>query len=155
MPQKSDLYFAELANKTGADALKHGDYPCGCLITRNDKIVTKAHSQEHNKYDVTAHAEIIAISRACRKLRTNNLSEYTLYTNIEPCLMCAQAIIYAGIKKAVYGTEHREYGKRKTFDILKAYGIGKSVKVKGGIGGKRAKELLDKFLKRKFVARSQ
>ena len=98
------------------------------------------------KNDATAHAEIIAVKHASKKLKSRFLEGCTVYTNIEPCLMCAIAIVYAGIKKVVYGTEHKEYGNRKTFDILKRNGIAKDMKIISGLQKEKALELFEKFL---------
>ncbi|MDE1857258.1 MAG: nucleoside deaminase [Candidatus Micrarchaeota archaeon] len=140
------MKYIRLANSLGKMALDRNDYPCGCVVVRGNKIISKGRSQEVDKHDVTAHAETTAISRACKKLKTRTLRNCTLYTNIEPCLMCAQAILYARINKVVYGTEHGEYGKKRTFDILKRNGIGKQVEVMGGIEREKAKQMLNKFL---------
>jgi len=138
----------KIANLEASKALKRGDYPAGCVIIREGKILSRSSSMNITKNDSTVHAEINAIKKACKKLRSRHLDDCILYSNIEPCLMCAQAIIYARIKKVVYGTEHKEYGDKKTFDILKENGIGKDINVTRGICEKEAKTLLAKFLKK-------
>lgn len=129
-------------------ALKRGDYPAGAVIVLNDKIISKASSTGITKKDPTAHAEINAIRKACRKLKSRFLTNCIVYASSEPCLMCAKAMIYARIKKVVYGTEHGEYGSKKTFDILKENGIGKDIEVVSSIEKEKAEEQLKRFLKK-------
>lgn len=136
----------DIANSEAREALARGDYPAGCIIVRKNEIIAKASSRAITKNDATAHAEIQAISEACKKLKTRFLNNCVVYTNIEPCLMCAKAMVYARIKKVVYGTEHKEYGNKKTFDILKQYGIAKDIEVVSGCQKEKASKLLNTFL---------
>jgi tRNA(adenine34) deaminase len=142
-----DNFFMELANLEAENAIVRGDYPCGCIIVRNGEIVAKASAEGNTKKDAVAHAEILAIRKACRKLGTKTLDHCVLYTNIEPCLMCAKAMVYAKIKKVVYGTEHKEYGDKKTFDILKQNGIAEDIEVVSGLQKEKASKLLNTFLR--------
>jgi tRNA(adenine34) deaminase len=143
-----DQYFMKIAIAEAEKALKIGDYPAGAVIVLNNKIITKASSTGITKKDPTAHAEINVIRKACKKLKSRFLTDCIIYASSEPCLMCAKAMVYARIKKVVYGTEHGEYGKKKTFDILKENGIGKDIEVVSGVGKKTAEEQLKRFLKK-------
>jgi len=143
----TDKYFMDLANLEGKKALKRGDYPCGCIVVKKGKLISKSSSQGITKNDVTAHAEIIAIRKACKKLKSRFLDNCVLYTNIEPCLMCGKAIVYSRIKRIVYGANHMEYNNKKTFDILKRNGIGKNIKIIKGLEKNIANMLLKEFLK--------
>ena len=80
----------ELCNK----ALKNKDIPVGCIIVKNNKIISKAYNKKYLNKDVTAHAEIIAIRKACKKLKTTHLDECELYVSLEPCMMCTSAIVH-------------------------------------------------------------
>ena len=140
-------YFMGVVNQEAEKALKRGDYPAGCIIVKEGKIVVKTSSMGITQHDPTAHAEILAVSMACKKLGRRTLENCALYTNIEPCLMCAKAIVYAKIKKVVYGTEHKEYGNKKTFDILKQNGLAKDIEVINGVQKEAATKLLNTFLK--------
>ena len=142
-----DEYFINIANLEGKKALKRGDYPAGCVIIKQGKIISKSSSYGITRNDVTAHAEIIAISKACKRLKTRFLEDCDLCTNIEPCLMCAKAIVYSRIKKVVYGTSHMEYKNKKTFDILKENGIGNDIKVFSGVNKEEADNILTEFSK--------
>ena len=77
--------------------------PFGAVIVKNGKIISSAHNTVIEKHDATAHAEVNAIRKACKKLKTHDLSGCILYTSAEPCPMCLSAIIWANIKKVYYG----------------------------------------------------
>lgn len=143
-----DTYFMKIAIAEAEKALKRGDYPAGAAIVLNSKIISKASSTGITKNNPVAHAEINAITKACKKLKSRFLTDCIVYSSSEPCLMCAKAIVYARIKKVVYGTEHGEYGKKKTFDILKENDIGKDIEVVSGIEKGKAEEQLKRFFKK-------
>lgn len=83
-------------------AIKHNEVPVSCIITKDDKIISKAYNNKIRKYDPTAHAEIIAIRKAARKLKTWNLNECRLYVTLYPCKMCLDVINEARIKEVYY-----------------------------------------------------
>lgn len=84
-------------------AMDEDEVPVGAVIVRNGEIIARAHNEKERKFSPIAHAEIIAIERACHHLKTNYLSDCELYVTFEPCLMCTGAIINSRIKKVVYG----------------------------------------------------
>lgn len=83
-------------------AIKHNEVPVSCIITKDDKIISKAYNNKITKHDPTAHAEIIAIRKAARKLKTWNLNECRLYVTLYPCKMCLDVINEARIKEVYY-----------------------------------------------------
>lgn len=91
----------ELIKETNK-ALKKDEVPVGCVITRNLKIISKSHNQKISKKDPTAHAEIIAIKKACKKAGSWNLNDCELYVTLKPCNMCLDVINEARIKKVYY-----------------------------------------------------
>lgn len=94
-----------------ARAAKNGDVPVGCAITDGSgKIVARAYNRREADGDPTAHAEILALRKAGRKLRLKNLSGYTLYVTLEPCVMCAGAIVNARVSRVVFGAYDRRFG---------------------------------------------
>lgn len=86
------------------------DVPVGAVIVKNGKIVAKGHNQKEWKKNAIKHAEIIAIEKACRRLKTWRLNKCTLYTTLEPCMMCCGAIIQSRIEKVVYATINPKFG---------------------------------------------
>lgn len=103
-------YYMQIALKEAKKASKLNEVPIGCVIVRNNKIIAKAYNRKTLDNIATYHAEILAIEKACRKLKTWYLDECTLYTTVEPCLMCTGAIIQSRISHVVYGTRNDAFG---------------------------------------------
>jgi tRNA(adenine34) deaminase len=93
---EEELY--KLSNK----AFKKNEIPVGCLIIHNDKIIAKAYNKKNASNSVIDHAEILAIRKAAKKLKTWNLSDCTLYCTLKPCKMCEEVIKQSYIKKVYY-----------------------------------------------------
>lgn len=94
----------------GGEALAVGDAPVGSLIVKRGEIIAEGIEAVKSKKDPTAHSEIEAIRAACEKLHTLNLNDCDLYTNVEPCVMCAFAIRQTGIQRIVFGISNNEVG---------------------------------------------
>ena len=94
--------YLKIAYKEALKAYKKGDIPVGCVIVKKNKIVAKAYNKKEKNNIATYHAEILAINKACKKLKTWHLDDCILYTTMEPCIMCSGAIIQSRIKKIVY-----------------------------------------------------
>ena len=99
----NDEYFMQKAYHEALKALKIDEVPVGAVIVREGKIIARGHNQRESKNMATAHAETIAIQKACRKLNSWRLDDCTLYTTLEPCLMCTGVIIQSRIQRVVYG----------------------------------------------------
>lgn len=125
----NDEKYIKMAYKEALKAYKKGDIPVGCVIVKNNKIISKAYNKKEKKYIATYHAEILAINKACKKLKTWHLDECILYSTMEPCIMCSGAIIQSRIKKIVYSInnnsfgniENNEYFKKNKYEIKKIY----------------------------------
>lgn len=89
-------------------AMNKNEVPIGCVITRNSEIISKAHNQKISRMDPTAHAEIIAIKKACRKVGSWNLNNCELYVTLKPCDMCIAVINEARIKKVYYVVDNNK-----------------------------------------------
>jgi len=111
-----DKYMVEAIN-LAKKAIKHSDIPIAALIVENGKIISKACNQKEKNADVTAHAEIIAIRRACKKKKSNYLNDCILYVTVEPCMMCTGAISQAHIKEVIYCLDSPKYGYLKNINI--------------------------------------
>ena len=116
---KDDKYYMNLALKEAKKAYIQDEVPIGCIIVKNGQIISKKYNQKTIKNIATYHAEILAINAACKKLNTWYLDNCTLYTTVEPCLMCTGAIIQSRISKVVYGTKNEEFGHLSKLKNLK------------------------------------
>ena len=131
---KDDAYYMRIALNEAKIAYSEKEVPVGCCIVCDGKVVAKAHNLREQKEDVTMHAEIIAIKKACAKLKRWILDDCTIYITAEPCLMCAGAISQARIKNIVYGVASPKYGvcesTTQLFDNKKLF---QNVTIKTGI----------------------
>ena len=123
----NDEKYIEIAYKEALKAYKKGDTPIGCVIVKNNKIIAKSYNKKEKSNIATHHAELLAINKACKKLKTWHLDDCTLYSTMEPCIMCSGAIIQSRIKKIVYSMsnnsfgniENNEYFKKNKYEIVK------------------------------------
>ena len=110
--------YMEIAIKEAKKAQKKGDVPVGAIIVKENKIISKAYNKKEKNKNAVLHAEIIAISKACKKLKTWRLDNCELYITLEPCMMCSGAILQSRIKKVIYGSKNEKYGYSKQIDKL-------------------------------------
>ncbi len=148
---KSDENIMRRCIKLAQQALRNGDNPFGCVITKRDRIVTEARNNTKGRNDVSKHAEIIAMGRAQKLLRTTNLSDYTLYSNCEPCAMCSYVIRELKFGKVVFGIRSPIMGGYSKWRILEDPGLtslklffGKPPKVIAGLLEQEASEVFEK-----------
>ena len=122
------------------------DLPIGAVIMRDGKVLAKAHNKKEAKNDVTAHAEILVIQSAQRKLKTSILDDCEIYITLEPCPMCAWAILNARIPKVYFGAYDTVYGSLGTAMDLRDYMKSKT-DVVGGILEEECSQLLKDYFK--------
>ncbi|QNF35784.1 nucleoside deaminase [Adhaeribacter swui] len=101
------------AYKQAQYALEEGEIPIGAVVVSQNKIIARAYNQTEKLNDVTAHAEILAITAAANYLGNKYLHECTLYVTVEPCVMCAGASYWAQVKRVVFGTTDPKRGFRR------------------------------------------
>lgn len=135
-----DEYYMNLAIKEAKKALKKDEVPIGCIIVHNNEVIASSFNRKTIDNIATSHAEILAINKACKHLKTWYLDECTLYTTIEPCLMCTGAIIQSRIKKVVYGSNNDAFGYLSKLDS--------KIEIKSGILEKECKNLLTNFFQK-------
>lgn len=105
-----DETFMKEALKEAQKAYKKGEVPIGCVIVKDGKIVTRAHNLKEKKNDATAHAEILAIKKAAKKLGGWRLDGCEIYVTLEPCSMCAGAIIQSRLNRLIFGAMDAKAG---------------------------------------------
>lgn len=136
--QKFMYKAIELAEKSGADI------PVGALIVKDDEIIASACNEREKLNDITAHAEIIAIKQASSFCRNWRLDNCELYVTLEPCPMCAWAIIQSRIKSVYFGSFDKQYGALGSIIDLRKQS-NSNLKVYGGILEKECNNILENF----------
>ena len=142
-----DRYFMEQALILAREAAAEGEVPVGCVIVRGDEIVGRGRNRREQNKTALAHAEIEAISEACRCLGGWRLWECTLYVTLEPCAMCAGAIINARIPRVVYGASDSKFGAVRSVCGLFDMGFNHHPKVEAGILEEEAAALMTEFFR--------
>lgn len=105
--------YMKIALKLAKKAYKNGDVPVGAVIVENNKIIGKGYNKRQKLKNVTRHAEIIALEKACKKKKNWYLNDCEIYITLEPCMMCMGAIKQAHIKKIYFSTENIKCGYNK------------------------------------------
>lgn len=145
----NEIYMKE-ALKEAEKAYRLGDVPVGVVIVKDDKIIARGYNKKEKNNIATEHAEIIAINKACKKIKNWRLNDCIMYVTLEPCLMCAGAIIQSRIKKIVYGASNKNYGYVESIDqILSNKKNGYIVEIEKGVLQEQSVQLLQKFFKEK------
>lgn len=145
-----DRDFIKKALKEAEKAFKKDEVPVGAVIVCNGKIISRAHNLKEQKNDPTKHAELIAISRAVKKLKRWRLDDCTLYVTLEPCVMCAGALINARINRLVYGATDPKAGAIESlYNIASDRRLNHQVRVTSGILQKECSDILKSFFKNK------
>lgn len=139
-----DTYFMKKALQEAEAAFEKGEVPVGAVIVIEDRIIARAHNLTELLNDVTAHAEMQAITAAANFLGGKYLKNCTLYVTLEPCQMCAGALYWSQISKIVYAAKDEERGCGTMGTTLHP-----KTKISGGILEKEASELLRKFFIKK------
>lgn len=103
-------HYMALALKEAEKALKTGDIPVGAVAVLDGKVIARARNEKEKRGDATAHAELLCLQKAAKKLGTWRLNTVELYTTLEPCPMCAGAIVLSRIKKLIYGASDPKAG---------------------------------------------
>ena len=140
-----DLYFMDEALKLAREAAAEGEVPVGCVIVRGEEIVGRGRNRREKDKTALAHAEIEAISEACRNLGGWRLWECTLYVTLEPCAMCAGAILNARIRRVVYGASDSKFGAVRSVCSLFDMRFNHHPEVESGIREEEAAALMMEF----------
>jgi tRNA(adenine34) deaminase len=149
---QDDERYMRIALGQARVAYEKGEVPVGAVMVYEGRILVKAHNGPIKKHDPTAHAEIEAIRKACRKISNYRLCDTTLYTTLEPCAMCAGAILQARVKRVVYGADDPKNGAvvslYRLFDDKRFNHI---VEIAGGVLKDACTEILRGFFQEKRI----
>jgi tRNA(adenine34) deaminase len=141
----SHTFFMQEALKEAQKSFEAGEIPVGAVIVHNQKIIARSHNMTEKLHDVTAHAELIAITSAANTLNFKYLTGCKLYVTLEPCVMCAGALAWSQISEIYYGAKDIQRG----FSILTHSNLfPKKIKIESEILTQECEELLKKFFKK-------
>lgn len=145
--EKNEKFMKE-ALKEAQKAYKKLEVPVGAVIVKDGKIIARAHNQKETKKDTTKHAEMLAIQKASKKLESWRLIDCEMYVTLEPCSMCAGAIINSRIKKIYIGTLDKKTGAAgSVFNLFEDYVFNHKVEIEKGILQKDCEQILKDFFR--------
>ncbi len=143
---KEDAYFMRLALREAEGALGHDDVPIGAVLVRGGEVLAAAHNERELRADPTAHAEILALRAASRVLGSWRLLDCTAYVTLEPCAMCAGAIVLARVPRVVYGATDPKAGAcGSVIDVLCDQRLNHRPEVVSGVLAPDCGQLLSEF----------
>ncbi len=145
--KNTDEYFMNLALEEAKKAESKLEVPVGCVIVKDNKIIAKAHNLRESKQSSLAHAEIIAIEKACKKVGSWRLEDCDIFITLEPCLMCSGAIINSRIKRVVYGTTEPKFGAHQSKTNVYEIDFNHKTEVKAGVLAEESNRMLKDFFK--------
>jgi tRNA(adenine34) deaminase len=141
-----DEYFMRLALREAARALEHDDVPIGALVVRDGEVIGSGHNEREVRADPTAHAEMIALREAARAIGSWRVLDAVLYVTLEPCAMCAGAIVLARVPRVVFATTDPKAGAAgSVFDILAEPRLNHRPQVAAGLLAEESADLLRSF----------
>lgn len=141
--------YMKKAVELARTAFDKGEVPVGAVVVREGEVIGEGYNQTEGRNDPTAHAEILAIKEAARKLKNWRLTGCTLYTTKEPCPMCAGAIYQARLSKLVFGTNDLKAGYAGTLsNVLQDERLNHQVEVESGVLANECRSLLQQFFQK-------
>lgn len=148
----SDEDFMAEALSLAQKAKVLGEVPVGAVIVYQNKIIAQGFNQPILRNDPTAHAEIVALREAATHLNNYRLTDTTLYCTLEPCVMCAGALVHARVNRLVFGASDPKCGAcGSVFDLCKGYPLNHTITVEKGILEKECRTVLTDFFKSKRI----
>lgn len=132
------------ALKCAQKALSEGEVPIGAVVVMDGKVISRGHNRRTKRQIATAHAEIEAIEKACKKLKSWRIPECELYVTLEPCPMCLGAMLNARIKKVYFGA-YEAKGRSKTYELANSNLLNHKIEVEGGVMEEECSAILSSF----------
>lgn len=145
----SDDYFMKMALMEAEEALTEDEIPIGAVIVLNNKVIARGHNHTQLLNDVTAHAEMEAITAAANHLGAKYLNDCTLYVTVEPCVMCAGAIAWSQLGTLVYGASDPKRG----FTTLNSPILHPKTIVRSGVLGEECETIMKSFFEKKRITK--
>lgn len=145
-----DHVWMQFALDEAEDALKRDEVPVGAVVVLEERIIGRGHNRVITDHDPTAHAEIVALRDAAQTVENYRLVGATLYVTIEPCAMCAGALINARIKRLVYGARDEKAGAvESVFEICTDPRLNHQLEVEGGVLEQECRQIIQSFFRQK------
>lgn len=138
--------FMKAALKCAEKGLEEGEVPIGAVVVLDGKIISRGHNRRTKRQLATAHAEVEAIEKACKKLKSWRIPECEIYVTLEPCPMCMGAMLNARIKKVYFGA-YEAKGRSLTKEIAAANLLNHVIEVEGGVMEEECADILSTFFK--------
>ena len=143
-------YYMNEAIKQAKKAYSLDEVPIGAVIVYKGKIIARAYNQVEKRQSATAHAEILAIEKACKKLKSWRLIDCEMFVTIEPCAMCAGAIVNARIKKVYFGGFESKSGcAQSKYAVLTDNGLNHTTQFEGGIELEKCVDIIKNYFRKK------
>jgi tRNA(adenine34) deaminase len=150
MDGNDDQRFMRAALELASAAEQMGEVPVGAVVIRNGEIIGRGQNRNLLDHDPTAHAEVVALRDAARKLGNHRLSDCSLFVTIEPCAMCAGAIIHARLQRLVYGASDPKAGAAgSVLTVINHPSLNHQLEVLGGVLETECSQILQSFFRRK------
>ena len=147
--------FMKMAIKEAIKAQNKDEVPIGAVIVKDGVVIARAHNLMEKTQLATAHAEILAINKACKKLKSWRLDGAEIYITMEPCPMCAGAIVNARIKKVYFGAYEKKSGSAQSkFKVLTDSGLNHTTEFEGGIFEQDCSNIIKNYFKAKRCKKS-
>jgi tRNA(adenine34) deaminase len=148
--EHSDEYWMEHALQLARSAAKAGEVPVGAVVVRDGQIIGQGYNQSICQHDPTAHAEVVALRQAALTLANYRLPDTTLYVTLEPCAMCAAALVHARVKRLVFGAYDAQAGAAGSILALVDHpALNHQLLFRGGVLARDATELLQDFFRQR------
>jgi len=148
LPITSDELWMEEALRCAQRALEAGEVPVGAVVVCDERVIGRGWNRNISESDPTAHAEVIALREAGATVGNQRLGSCELFATIEPCAMCAGALVHARIKRLIYGADDPKAGAvRSVLQVLNHPALNHQIEVRSGVLAGRSAELLKSFFK--------
>ena len=145
----TDEYFMRQALDEAIKSSRRGEVPIGAVVIQENQILSRGHNRPISKKDPTAHAEIIALRKACSKSKSYRLPDCDLYVTLEPCAMCLGAVVQARIRRVVYGALDPKGGAVQSIMNFPFEKTNHRLEVKGGVLAEECSKVLKEFFQEK------
>lgn len=152
----NDEYYMRLAMEEAKKAEKTGEVPIGAIIVKDGEVIARAHNLRETTQRAVAHAEVLAIDQACQRIGSWRLEDMTLYVTLEPCAMCAGAIVLSRIKRVVFGASDPKGGCVGTLmNLLQEKRFNHQAEVVSGVLQEECSQMLSEFFRQLRIKKKQ